>query len=117
MIHNYIIIIDNFRINELCTCALEFIEIGWTYKMNEGFCNELQVLVALQAALTVIGNFTMCIAAYRIYKSSSEGSKNFWMKKYVYIYFEWMSYSSLVLILIAKLYLPWTCWSFTKICC
>nr|XP_025680454.1 pectinesterase inhibitor 10-like [Arachis hypogaea] len=35
------------------------------------------VLVALQAALTVIGNFTMCIAAYRIYKSSSEGSKNF----------------------------------------
>ncbi|XP_073220579.1 uncharacterized protein [Cicer arietinum] len=35
------------------------------------------VLVALQAALTVIGNVTMCIAAYRIYKSSRESSENF----------------------------------------
>jgi len=40
------------------------------------YCNEMQVLVALQAALTVIGNFTMCIAAYRIYKSSRESSEN-----------------------------------------
>ncbi|KAG5089861.1 hypothetical protein JHK86_002473 [Glycine max] len=30
------------------------------------------VLVALQAALTIIGNATMCIAAYRIYKSSQD---------------------------------------------
>lgn len=44
-----------------------------------GFSNELQVLVALQAALTVIGNATMCIAAYRIYKSSRESSENFWI--------------------------------------
>ncbi|KAK6130126.1 hypothetical protein DH2020_036142 [Rehmannia glutinosa] len=36
----------------------------------------VQVLVALQAALTVIGNATMCIAAYRIYVSSQERSKN-----------------------------------------
>lgn len=35
----------------------------------------LQVLVALQAALTVIGNATMCIAAFRIYRSSEERSK------------------------------------------
>ncbi|XP_047977646.1 ycf49-like protein isoform X2 [Salvia hispanica] len=34
------------------------------------------ILVALQAALTVIGNATMCIAAYRIYESSQERSKN-----------------------------------------
>ncbi|CAL5356038.1 unnamed protein product [Camellia sinensis] len=35
-----------------------------------------QVLVALQAALTVIGNATMCFAAFRIYKSSGGSSKN-----------------------------------------
>jgi len=34
------------------------------------------VLVALQAALTVIGNATMCFAAFRIYKSSGGSSKN-----------------------------------------
>ncbi|KAG5552700.1 hypothetical protein RHGRI_011631 [Rhododendron griersonianum] len=33
------------------------------------------ILVALQAALTVIGNATMCIAAFRIYKSSEGSSK------------------------------------------
>ncbi|XP_072092822.1 uncharacterized protein [Arachis hypogaea] len=51
----------------LCACT-------WHFFYNS---ESLEVLVALQAALTVIGNFTMCIAAYRIYKSSSEGSKNF----------------------------------------
>uniref|UniRef100_A0A803QSH9 Ycf49-like protein n=1 Tax=Cannabis sativa TaxID=3483 RepID=A0A803QSH9_CANSA len=35
----------------------------------------LEVLVALQAALTVLGNATMCLAAFRIYKSSEERSK------------------------------------------
>ncbi|XP_010242164.1 PREDICTED: uncharacterized protein LOC104586574 [Nelumbo nucifera] len=33
----------------------------------------LEVLVALQAALTVVGNFTMCIAAFHIYNSSQGG--------------------------------------------
>uniref|UniRef100_A0A0E0QTY5 Uncharacterized protein n=1 Tax=Oryza rufipogon TaxID=4529 RepID=A0A0E0QTY5_ORYRU len=33
------------------------------------------VLVALQGALTVIGNITMCIAAFRIFKASQESSK------------------------------------------
>lgn len=39
------------------------------------FLLDPQVLVALQGALTVIGNITMCIAAYRIFKASQEGSK------------------------------------------
>ncbi|KAJ0087527.1 hypothetical protein Patl1_07172 [Pistacia atlantica] len=34
------------------------------------------VLVALQAALTVIGNATMCYAAFRICKLSEEQSQN-----------------------------------------
>ncbi|OAY82200.1 hypothetical protein ACMD2_23135 [Ananas comosus] len=34
------------------------------------------VLVAIQGALTVIGNMTMCIAAFRIFKASQEGSKS-----------------------------------------
>ncbi|XP_061357823.1 uncharacterized protein LOC133302101 [Gastrolobium bilobum] len=50
-----------------CACT-------WHFFYNS---DSLEVLVALQAALTVIGNATMCIAAYRIYKSSREGSKNF----------------------------------------
>ncbi|KAE9596797.1 hypothetical protein Lal_00007515 [Lupinus albus] len=50
----------------LCACT-------WHFFYNS---ESLEVLVAIQAALTVIGNATMCIAAYRIYKSS-EGSKNF----------------------------------------
>ncbi|TMW85266.1 hypothetical protein EJD97_023421 [Solanum chilense] len=33
---------------------------------------EFQVLVALQAALTVLGNATMCIAAFRIYRSQEQ---------------------------------------------
>ncbi|KAK7307814.1 hypothetical protein VNO77_41211 [Canavalia gladiata] len=48
----------------LCACT-------WHFFYNS---ESLEVLVALQAALTVIGNATMCIAAYRIYKSSSESS-------------------------------------------
>jgi hypothetical protein len=39
------------------------------------FLLDPQVLVALQGALTVIGNITMCIAAYHIFKASQEGSK------------------------------------------
>ncbi|XP_010277421.1 PREDICTED: uncharacterized protein LOC104611867 isoform X2 [Nelumbo nucifera] len=34
------------------------------------------VLVAIQAALTVIGNLTMCIAAFRIYRSFQKGPEN-----------------------------------------
>ncbi|KAF9602834.1 hypothetical protein IFM89_031694 [Coptis chinensis] len=49
-----------------CACT-------WHFFYN---AESLSVLVALQAALTVIGNFTMCIAAFRIYKSSQGGSEN-----------------------------------------
>ncbi|KAK2372220.1 YCF49 protein [Trifolium repens] len=49
-----------------CACT-------WHFFYNS---DSLEVLVALQAALTVIGNITMCIAAYRIYKSSPESSEN-----------------------------------------
>ncbi|KAK9079709.1 hypothetical protein SSX86_001382 [Deinandra increscens subsp. villosa] len=47
-----------------CACT-------WHFFYNS---ESLEVLVALQGALTVIGNTTMCIAAYRIYKSSQERS-------------------------------------------
>ncbi|KAH6802203.1 YCF49-like protein [Perilla frutescens var. frutescens] len=50
----------------LCACT-------WHFFYNS---ESLEILVALQAALTVIGNATMCIAAYRIYTSSQERSKN-----------------------------------------
>ncbi|KAJ7944826.1 Ycf49-like protein [Quillaja saponaria] len=50
----------------LCACT-------WHFFYNS---EALEVLVALQAALTVIGNATMCIAAFRIYKSVQEHSKN-----------------------------------------
>uniref|UniRef100_A0A453LCT4 Uncharacterized protein n=1 Tax=Aegilops tauschii subsp. strangulata TaxID=200361 RepID=A0A453LCT4_AEGTS len=36
----------------------------------------MQILVAIQGALTVIGNITMCIAAYRIYKGSQESTNS-----------------------------------------
>lgn len=49
-----------------CACT-------WHFFYNS---ESLEVLVALQAALTVIGNATMCIAAFRIYKSSQERSNN-----------------------------------------
>ncbi|KAB2632601.1 hypothetical protein D8674_028848 [Pyrus ussuriensis x Pyrus communis] len=53
----------------------------WQYGEKSGFeswkgLSWGMVLVALQAALTVIGNATMCFAAYRIYRSSEERSKN-----------------------------------------
>lgn len=48
-----------------CACT-------WHFFYNS---ESLEVLVALQAALTVIGNGTMCIAAFRIYKSAKEGSE------------------------------------------
>ncbi|KAJ4953544.1 hypothetical protein NE237_030376 [Protea cynaroides] len=47
-----------------CACT-------WHFFYNS---ESLEVLVALQAALTVVGNFTMCIAAFRIYKSCQPGS-------------------------------------------
>ncbi|KAL3818152.1 hypothetical protein ACJIZ3_004057 [Penstemon smallii] len=50
----------------LCACT-------WHFFYN---AESLEVLVAIQAALTVIGNITMCIAAYRIYTASQERSKN-----------------------------------------
>ncbi|KAK4262669.1 hypothetical protein QN277_028203 [Acacia crassicarpa] len=50
----------------LCACT-------WHFFYNS---ESLEVLVALQAALTVLGNVTMCIAAYRIYQSQ-EGTENF----------------------------------------
>ncbi|PAN13430.1 hypothetical protein PAHAL_2G335600 [Panicum hallii] len=49
----------------MCACT-------WHFFYNS---ESLEVLVALQGALTVIGNLTMCIAAYRIFKASQEGSK------------------------------------------
>lgn len=49
-----------------CACT-------WHFFYNS---ESLEVLVAIQAMLTAIGNATMCIAAFRIYKSSQESSKN-----------------------------------------
>ncbi|VFQ87603.1 unnamed protein product [Cuscuta campestris] len=49
----------------LCACT-------WHFFYNS---ESLEVLVALQAALTLIGNATMCIAAFRIYRSSEQSSK------------------------------------------
>ncbi|CAA2961385.1 uncharacterized protein LOC111392849 [Olea europaea var. sylvestris] len=49
-----------------CACT-------WHFFYNS---EALEVLVAIQAALTVIGNATMCIAAFRIYTISQERSKN-----------------------------------------
>ncbi|XP_043716481.1 uncharacterized protein LOC122664636 [Telopea speciosissima] len=48
----------------LCACT-------WHFFYNS---ESLEVLVALQAALTVVDNFTMCIAAYCIYKCCQGGS-------------------------------------------
>ncbi|KAL6177167.1 hypothetical protein ACLB2K_048693 [Fragaria x ananassa] len=48
-----------------CACT-------WHFFYNS---ESLEVLVALQAAMTVIGNATMCFAAYRIYRSTEERSK------------------------------------------
>ncbi|XP_039169176.1 uncharacterized protein LOC104443746 [Eucalyptus grandis] len=45
-----------------CACT-------WHFFYNS---ESLEVLVALQAALTVIGNATMCFAAFRIYRASEE---------------------------------------------
>nr|XP_043607723.1 ycf49-like protein isoform X2 [Erigeron canadensis] len=47
-----------------CACT-------WHFFYNS---ESLEILVAIQGALTVIGNTTMCIAAYKIYKSSQERS-------------------------------------------
>uniref|UniRef100_A0A0E0P836 Ycf49-like protein n=1 Tax=Oryza rufipogon TaxID=4529 RepID=A0A0E0P836_ORYRU len=49
----------------MCACT-------WHFFYNS---ESLEVLVALQGALTVIGNITMCIAAFRIFKASQESSK------------------------------------------
>ncbi|CAN8274171.1 unnamed protein product [Cochlearia groenlandica] len=50
----------------LCACT-------WHFFYNE---ESLEVLVALQAALTVIGNITLCIAAYRINKLFIQNEKS-----------------------------------------
>ncbi|XP_052153827.1 uncharacterized protein LOC127771922 isoform X2 [Oryza glaberrima] len=50
----------------MCACT-------WHFFYNS---ESLEVLVALQGALTVIGNITMCIAAFRIFKASQESSKS-----------------------------------------
>ncbi|XP_048132502.1 uncharacterized protein LOC125314412 [Rhodamnia argentea] len=47
-----------------CACT-------WHFFYNS---ESLEVLVALQAVLTVIGNATMCFAAFRIYRASEERS-------------------------------------------
>ncbi|KAK8658155.1 hypothetical protein V6N13_036367 [Hibiscus sabdariffa] len=48
-----------------CACT-------WHFFYNS---ESLEVLVALQAALTVIGNITMCLAAFRIWKLSDKRSQ------------------------------------------
>ncbi|MCD7464613.1 hypothetical protein HAX54_053089 [Datura stramonium] len=48
-----------------CACT-------WHFFYNS---ESLEVVVALQAALTVIGNATMCFAAFRIYRSSQKQSR------------------------------------------
>nr|BAD46676.1 hypothetical protein [Oryza sativa Japonica Group] len=50
----------------MCACT-------WHFFYNS---ESLEVLVALQGVLTVIGNITMCIAAFRIFKASQESSKS-----------------------------------------
>ncbi|CAN1174510.1 Ycf49-like protein [Linum perenne] len=50
----------------LCACT-------WHFFYN---AESLEVLVAIQAALTVIGNATMCFAAFRIFRASEEGAKD-----------------------------------------
>ncbi|XP_068650118.1 uncharacterized protein [Aristolochia californica] len=50
----------------LCACT-------WHFFYN---AESLEILVALQAALTVLGNITMFIAAFRIYRSTQGGSGN-----------------------------------------
>lgn len=50
----------------MCACT-------WHFFYN---AQSLEILVVFQAALTVIGNFTMWIAAFRIYQSSQKQSKS-----------------------------------------
>ncbi|CAN0908668.1 Ycf49-like protein [Linum grandiflorum] len=50
----------------MCACT-------WHFFYN---AESLEVLVAIQAALTVIGNATMCYAAFRIFRASQEGAKD-----------------------------------------
>lgn len=49
-----------------CACT-------WHFFYN---AESLEILVALQGALTLIGNVMMCIAAFRIFKATQESSKN-----------------------------------------
>ncbi|XP_039136913.1 ycf49-like protein [Dioscorea cayenensis subsp. rotundata] len=48
----------------MCACT-------WHFFYNS---ESLDILVALQGMLTVVGNLTMCIAAYRIFKSAQGSS-------------------------------------------
>ncbi|KAJ3692677.1 hypothetical protein LUZ60_011772 [Juncus effusus] len=50
----------------MCACT-------WHFFYNS---ESLEILVAIQGALTTIGNITMMIAAFRIYKASGESSSN-----------------------------------------
>ncbi|KAH9605959.1 hypothetical protein KSS87_008540 [Heliosperma pusillum] len=49
----------------MCACT-------WHFFYN---AETLEVLVALQAALTFFGNVTLCIAAFRIYQSQNQSEK------------------------------------------
>lgn len=49
----------------LCACT-------WHFFYN---AESLEILVAVQAALTLVGNFTMLVAAFRIYDSTKGGSE------------------------------------------
>lgn len=49
----------------LCACT-------WHFFYN---AESLEILVAIQAALTLVGNFTMLVAAFRIYDSTKGGSE------------------------------------------
>jgi len=49
----------------LCACT-------WHFFYN---AESLEILVAMQAALTLVGNFTMLVAAFRIYDSTKGGSE------------------------------------------
>jgi len=52
-----------------------------------------QVLVALQAALTVFGNITLCIAAFRINKLSSKievSEKPWWLNRSIWAKYNWI---------------------------
>ncbi|KAK3012161.1 hypothetical protein RJ639_010460, partial [Escallonia herrerae] len=56
-----------------CACTWHFFYNSESLEVRLPF---FQALVALQGALTVIGNTAMCVAAFRIYKSLQGRSEN-----------------------------------------